>query len=233
MHEHVAQLRQTNRESVGSIFPLVEQFARRRLTWWPQLGIGYYPVEAGIAPYDQDYFDAFDCNGRTALGQALMRARCEFVERHYHGSLIDVGIGSGAFVELRCHLGQMTYGYDVNPVGIEWLEQRELLINPYLTSFDAMTLWDVLEHIPDFPPLLANVREWLFLSLPIFRDANHALRSKHFKPDEHCWHFTRHGLVFAMELCGFVLVSESTIETDLGREDIGTFAFRRMGDGRL
>jgi hypothetical protein len=33
--------------------------------------------------------------------------------------------------------------------------------------------------------------------------------------------------VVAMNLCGFALVSESIVETELGREDIGTFAFRR------
>jgi hypothetical protein len=79
----------------------------------------------------------------------------------------------------------------------------------------------------DFGLLLANCREWLFLSLPIFRDAEHVLRSKHFKPAEHCWHFTRDGLLFAMKSCGFTMVSESNVETELGREDIGTFAFRR------
>ena len=162
-----------------------------------------------------------------------MRARFNFVEQHYRGTLIDVGIGSGAFIELRHERRRTTYGYDVNPAGLRWLEQRALLVDPYLVSFDAMTLWDVLEHIPDFQSLLTNVREWLFLSLPIFRDAEHVLRSKHFKPEEHCWHFTREGLVFAMQLCGFGLVSESMIETELGREDIGTFAFRRNGDDRL
>jgi hypothetical protein len=231
MHEYVARLRQEDRRPAWPVFPLVEQYANGRLTWWPQLGIGYYPVEAGLAPYDQDYFDRFDRNARTDLGRALMRARVEFVERHYRGPLIDVGIGSGAFIELRRERRRTTYGYDVNPIGIEWLEQRMLLVDPYLVSFDAMTLWDVLEHIPDFQSLLANVRDWLFLSLPIFRDAEHALRSKHFRPDEHCWYFTRDGLVTAMNMCGFALVSESAVETDLGREDIGTFAFRRTGDG--
>jgi len=91
-----------------------------------------------------------------------------------------------------------------------------------------MTLWDVLEHIPNYQLLLANVREWLFVSLPIFRDAEHVLRSKHFRPTEHCWYFTRDGLVYAMKQCGFELVAESTFETDLGREDIGTFAFQRV-----
>ena len=72
----------------------------------------------------------------------------------------------------------------------------------------------MLEHIPDFQPLLANVREWVFVSLPIFRDAEHVLRSKHFRPEEHCWYFTRDGLVYAMKMCGFALVSESKVETE-------------------
>jgi len=227
MHEYAAHLRQDDRGPARAVLPLVGQFSRRCLTWWLQHGIGYYPVEAGHAPYDQDYFDSFDRNAQTELGRALMQARVNFVERHYRGTLIDVGIGSGAFVELRNQRGRSTYGYDVNPAGLAWLEQRMLLVDPHLVSFDAVTLWDVLEHIPDFQSLLANVREWVFLSLPIFRDAEHALRSKHFKPEEHYWFFSRDGLVFAMDLCGFALVSENTMETDLGREDIGTFAFRR------
>jgi Methyltransferase domain len=156
-----------------------------------------------------------------------MRARCEFVERHYRGSLIDVGIGSGAFIEMRGHRQRTTYGYDINPAGVKWLEERMLLVDPHLVSFGAMTLWDVLEHVADYRSLLRNVREWLFVSLPIFRDAAHVLRSKHFKPQEHFWYFTRDGLVYAMQQCGFLLVSDSSAETDLGREDIGMFAFKR------
>jgi hypothetical protein len=161
-----------------------------------------------------------------------MQARVDFVAQHYQGSLIDVGIGSGAFVDLRRHSRPMrpTFGYDVNPAGIEWLQQRRLFADPYAAPFEAATMWDVLEHMPDYPRLLANVREWLFLSLPIFRDARHVLGSKHFKPAEHCWYFTRDGLVFAMQQCGFALLSESTIETELGREDIGSFAFKRARD---
>jgi hypothetical protein len=209
-----------------AIYPLDALFSRRRLTWWPQIGIGWYPVEAGVEPYDQDYFDRFDRDAHTPMGRALMQARCDFVDRHYQGTLVDVGIGSGAFIERRSH-ERTTWGYDINPAGIKWLGERKLFVDPYRTPFDAMTLWDVLEHIPYYPPLLANVRKWLFISTPIFRDAEHVLRSKHFRPTEHCWYYTQPGLVYAMMLCGFRLVSESTFETELGREDIGTFAFRR------
>jgi Methyltransferase domain len=189
-------------------------------------------VEAGIEPYDQDYFDSFARNANSFLGQALMQARVDFVAEHYQGSLIDIGIGSGAFIEARRHTRPMrpTFGYDVNPAGVEWLQRRRLFADPYAAPFEAATMWDVLEHMPDYPTLLANVREWLFLSLPIFSDAAHVLRSKHYKPAEHCWYFTTEGLVIALAQCGFALVTGSMVETELGREDIGTFAFKRTRD---
>jgi len=186
MHEHVAQLRKDDRRSGRTVPSLVERFAEGRLTWWPELGLGYYPVTAGLEPYDRDYFDNFDRNARTPLGRNLMQARCDFVETHFSGTLIDVGIGSGSFIEARRYGKRQTYGYDVNPIALEWLDERSLLVDPHLVAVDAVTLWDVLEHIRDFQSLLANVRKWVFLSLPIFRDVEHVLRSKHFKPDEHC-----------------------------------------------
>ena len=206
---------------------MVEELSAGRLIWWPEVGVGYYPVDPAAVPYDQAYFDRFAHDADTELGRRLMAARCEFVERHFRGTLVDVGIGSGAFIDLRRRQARATFGYDINPAGLKWLEDRGLLFDPYAASFVAMTMWDVLEHIADFRPLLANCREWLFLSLPIFRDAEHVLASKHYRRDEHYWYFTRNGLVFALSACGFSLVSESNIETELGREDIGTFAFRR------
>src|SRR5262245_67433 len=195
MLHHVAQLRQTNGRSDGAIYGLVEKVESRCLTWFPELGLGYYPVESGTDPYNQDYFDRFHRDASTGLGKALMQARHNFVERHYRGSLIDVGIGCGAFIELRNSRRRVTYGYDVNPAGVEWLEQRKLLVDPYLVRFQAVTLWDVLEHIHDFQSLLINVDDWVFLSLPIFIDMHHALGSKHFIPAEHCCYFTRDGLI--------------------------------------
>ena len=206
-------------------FPLAAELAANRLTWWAEIGIGHYPVTAGIEPYDDEYFARFDRDAHTPLGRALMMARVDFVDQHYRGPLVDVGIGSGAFIEYRGE--RSTYGYDVNPTAIGWLEERRILFDPYRVPVQAVTLWDVLEHIPDYRPLLANVRKWLFVSLPIFRDAEHVLRSKHFRPQEHVWYFSRDGLIYAMKQCGFDLVSESNVETELGREDIGTFAFKR------
>lgn len=160
-----------------------------------------------------------------------MQARVDFVNRHFGGTVVDVGIGSGAFIDRRNAAGAgerpTTFGFDVNPVAVAWLEARSLWLDPYQVQVPAVTFWDVLEHIPDFGALLDRVRSWVFVSVPIFTSAQHVLRSKHFRKDEHVWYFTSEGLIRTFDDCSFDLAAMNTIETDLGREDIGTFAFRR------
>jgi hypothetical protein len=205
-----------------------EEIAHGRLRWWPQIGVGFYPVETGIRPYDRAYFDRLAQMAETDIGRALMRSRCALVDRHFDGMLVDVGSGCGAFIRERMKWRRPTAGWDVCTAALEWLEQRGLILDPWLKPIDAVSLWDVLEHIPDCRSLLDNVRQWVFLSLPIFRDAEHALSSKHYRTDEHYWYFTRDGLVTVMRMCGFDLVEENDEETRIGREDIGSFAFRRV-----
>jgi hypothetical protein len=184
-------------------------------------------VTAGAAPYDGAYFERYARQADTDIGRALMAARCDLVERYTRDALIDVGIGSGAFIEARQRRKRLTYGWDVNPVALAWLDARGLLLDPHVQPVQAVSLWDTLEHIEDFQSLLGNVIDLVFLSLPIFRDLKHVMRSKHFRPDEHCWYFTQSGLVSVMGMCGFEPVELSNVETRLGREDIGSFVFRR------
>ena len=182
-----------------------------------------------VSVYDEAYFDKYRHYGHTELGKKLNAARIAFVAQHYRiGLLCDIGIGSGSFIAARWDAKrQLTLGYDINPASIAWLRDRGLMIDPYLAKIPAFSLWDALEHIEDFSPILANCLQWLFLSLPIFRDREHAERSKHFRRDEHFWYFTANGLIFLMDQFGFDLVAQNDMETQLGREDIGTFAFRR------
>lgn len=199
--------------------------AKSKLEW--RDGIGWLdpvnPIE-----YGKDYFAEYQRRSATDIGRRINAFRIEFVDKYYTGGrLCDVGIGSGAFVKHRNLAGSMTYGWDINPRAVRWLQKRELLRNPYIEAFTALSFWDVIEHIPDYPALLRNIGSWLFVSLPIFADEHHALRSKHFKPGEHCWYFTEQGLIRAMQNCGFTLIDANRNETLLGREDIGTFVFKR------
>lgn len=204
---------------------LLASLSANRLTWLPDLGLGYYPVKD--SPYDGAYWDKYRAMDRTRIGDKLTAARLALV-RHYAGSvapaqIADIGIGGGRFVEeMGCH------GFDVNPEAVAWLAKHGRLIDPYHQPVEVATFWDSLEHIHDPSPLMANVRRFAFISCPIFDGPGHARRSKHYRPDEHCWYFTRRGLSTFMGELGFEMVVSNNMEQSAGREDIGTFVFRRV-----
>lgn len=197
---------------------------KRGLVWLPELGMGRYPVKRTGRPYDAEYFARYQQLADTPLGRDLTAARIRLVARHYTGPLVDVGIGAGQFVEARPN----TRGYDVNPAGVEWLLQRGVWAGLYDDRYPALTFWDSLEHIDRPDVAVGRAEKWVFVSVPIFSGAEHVVRSRHFRRDEHIWYWTHDGLVAWFEKQGFMLVEHNSIETQLGREGIGSFAFARV-----
>ena len=120
-------------------------------------------------------------------------------------------------------------GRDVNPKAKEWLGERKALwdLNKHPDVY-AMTFWDSLEHIVE-PGVLLACTQWAFISTPIYNSAEHCFHSKHYKPGEHLWYFTDWGLKRWMAGQGFALIDSNKMEESVGREDIGTYAFRRLG----
>ncbi|MCE1610305.1 class I SAM-dependent methyltransferase [Enterobacter ludwigii] len=193
------------------------------LVWLPELGMGRYPVPKD-RPYDADYFSRYQELADTELGRELTAARIRLVARHYTGPVLDVGIGAGQFVTARPE----TKGYDVNPAGVEWLKERGAWANLYRDRFPALTFWDSLEHIDRPDVAVARAEKWVFVSVPIFSGAEHVIRSRHFRRDEHIWYWTHDGLFNWFVEQGFELVEHNRLETDLGREGIGSYAFARV-----
>ena len=191
------------------------------LIWLPHLDAGFY--EVANEHYDDSYFDHYAALEHLPISDQIIDARLKLVERHTTGRLLDFGIGSGTFIRHRSE----TVGFDINEKSVAWLNERGLYVDPWATISHAVTFWDSIEHVRDFAPLLANIQEWVFISIPIFSDAQHVLRSKHFKPAEHYWYFTPHGLAQLMRDHGFLAIEVNHDETNLGREDIMSFAFKR------
>ena len=189
---------------------------------WSKIGVGYYPVQD--QPYDQEYWSRYRLMDATEMGSALTQARIAMVRRHWQGELIDVGIGGGRFVA-DC---SGAFGYDINPHAIEWLFTKHKYKTPYAGKVKCASMWDSIEHIDRFDELLNNVTDYVFMSTPIYEDANHVLRSKHFRKDEHFWYFTADGLIEVMKFLGFALIEANRIEETIGREDIGSFTFKRF-----
>ncbi len=199
------------------------QEVKQGLVWLPELGMGRYPVPKD-RPYDADYFSRYQELADTDLGRELTAARIRLVARHYTGPVLDVGIGAGQFVTARPE----TNGYDVNPAGIEWLKKRGVWANLYRDRYPALTFWDSLEHIDRPDVAVARAEKWVFVSVPIFTGAEHVIHSRHYRRDEHIWYWTHRGLVQWFEEQGFELVEHNELETMLGRDGIGSYAFCRI-----
>jgi len=192
------------------------------LIWWPEKGFGFHPQPP--MNYEGGYWKNYRKLDRTEMGEALTQARIELVSRYFNAAqVVDIGIGGGAFVEKAgCR------GYDVNPEAVKWLHEKDLFCSPYADSVDAVTCWDSLEHIDKPWKLLKHVKEWLFVSLPIFTGPDAIVSSKHYKPGEHIWYFTHGGLIKWAMVQGFWLVEHNNAETHLGREGIVSYAFKRL-----
>lgn len=191
------------------------------LLWSEELGQGFHTRPA--MTYDGDYFAHYQQLDATPMGAALTKARCDFVHSHYNGAeVVDIGIGGGRFVE---DFG--AYGFDVSGAAIQWLLNNQRFRNPYLVEVDAVTCWDSLEHIPEPEKLLAQVKSYLFVSMPIYDGLQDILQSKHYKPGEHLHYWTHTGFVLWASKNGFRLVGLNDTERELGREGIISYAFKR------
>ena len=188
------------------------------LLWSEENGMGWHPRPP--MSYEGPYFEHYRELDATDRGADLTQARVEMVRRHYSGrQVVDVGIGGGRFVtECDC------FGFDVNPEAVAWLKSVGRYHDPVAP---ALTFWDALEHIPSPERAVGDAGEWVFVSMPIYRDATDVVASKHYKPGEHLWYWTKDGLIRWFHRQGFFCVEVNHMESELGREGIMSFAFKR------
>lgn len=186
-------------------------------------GVAYQRDMTPSVSYGDAYFEKYRGYEDTEIGRAVNDARLALVARHYAGKLCDIGIGCGTFIKSRPD----TVGYDINKRAVQWLEMHGLLGK--LGKHIAYSMWDVLEHVPD--PIdylkLVPLHGFLFVSLPIFSDLYNIRASKHYRPGEHLYYFMHDGLLYWMNLHGFIPLEWNDDETRAGRDSIRSYAFKR------
>jgi hypothetical protein len=174
--------------------------------------------------YTGKYFANYQELDATPMGGLLTQARIDLVEKFYPvGVIVDIGIGGGRFVEDG---GAM--GYDVCEDAVKWLQDTGRFVDPYAAPVEAITCWDSLEHIPEPEKLLAQVKTWFFVALPLCESADEWMSSKHYKPGEHLHYWSLPGFIDWCEAQGFQVMEVNHAETELGREGITSFAFKRV-----
>lgn len=178
--------------------------------------------------YEGQYFEHYQKLDATPMGGLLTRARLELVGKYCKpNETVDIGIGGGRYV-----LESGGFGFDVCDDAIEWLRTADRYVDPYHRMWEgkvkAITCWDSLEHIPEPEKLLAHAKNWLFVSMPIYEGPEDATQSKHYKPGEHLHYWTLQGFISWCAEQGFECIEVNHAETELGREGITSFAFKRV-----
>lgn len=121
------------------------------------------------------------------------------------GSLLDIGAGTGEFGKYAKNQGWEVYGVEPNEnarnlSGKKGVSLKENIDDFYGEQFDVVTLWHVLEHLPNLEGSIKKIEELvkpggvLIIAVPNFRSFD----AKHYKSfwaaydvPRHLWHFSR------------------------------------------
>jgi SAM-dependent methyltransferase len=128
----------------------------------------YYPP--AYEPY-RDPEEQISARERKSIARALA-IQLDFIERYAprRGRLLDVGCATGGFLRLAQSRGWQASGIEPGEQAARIAQQRyglEVRIGTLESEaypaeqFDVITLWDVLEHLPNPKSALLRLRDWL------------------------------------------------------------------------
>jgi len=135
------------------------------------LGEFYKQLNAGQAAIVSNETDFY----REIYGSGL-----DAIERHVRpGRLLDLGCSSGFFLDLARVRGWETYGVELGLAEAELCKKKNHVLFTqdvekvdWKVKFDAITLWDVFEHLPhgkhrlDFLKKMLNPQGLIFIQSP-------------------------------------------------------------------
>ena len=145
------------------------------------------------------------------------------------GKLLDIGCGSGNFLSFMNKKNFNVFGVENNTTALEICAKKKLKVYSSLESlpnkaFDIISLWHVLEHLPQTEEVIAKIHDLLtskgvlIVAVPNFSSHDR----KHYKNNwaaldvpRHLWHFTPEGLEEMFSSAGFKLLKKSPLWLDV------------------
>ena len=168
--------------------------------------------------YDLSYYDKM-LRSYSGSAQLICERRWAWVAEAAPRTVLDYGAGIGWF-RAFAPPGVQVDTYDVMPTPQTGITR---------TTYDLLTLWDVLEHLSsltEIEALLLGARH-VAISIPILPSDQSWIGWKHFKPHEHLFYPTHEQLKALFASFGFDEVKRGQPECP-PREDIWNFLYRRV-----
>lgn len=198
------------------------------LSYCQEKGLAYQTKMRDSVKYDKNYFNKCLSYKNSDIAKKINSSRVKLVRKYITSPVLDIGIGSGEFIETY---GRNAFGYDINPEAVGYLKSRGIY-NGSLDMFQAITFWDALEHVINPEAYFRKIQPgtFVFVSIPIFKNLEEITESKHYRPNEHYYYFTKQGFIDWMSTYNFKLKELNKNEIDAGRESIQTFVFQKMDE---
>jgi len=121
------------------------------------------------------------------------------------GSVLDIGCGTGSFLETASKNNWNVFGVEPNPKAAEIARNKNIKVSESIKAyegqkFDVVTLWHVLEHIPNLKETISQLEALvkpggkLVIAVPNYNSYD-AKKYKQFwaayDVPRHLWHFSR------------------------------------------
>lgn len=197
----------------GEIFQLVHDDRYDMLVTQPQFSgnelMRYYNSEEYISHTDGKR-NLFERTYQFIKGFSLKRKvkLINSFSASKEKSLLDIGCGTGDFIKVAQKKGWQVLGIEPNERARALANQKtnncvldtDGLLGLKPQSFDAITLWHVLEHLPDFKEQIAICKKLLkpggrlVVAVPNFKsyDAKHYGKFwAAYDAPRHLWHFSK------------------------------------------
>lgn len=144
------------------------------------------------------------------------------------GSLLDIGAGTGEFLNVAKKNGWNVLGVEPNQKakenaikkGVPFAESTTILEN---NSFDVVTMWHVLEHVPDLDFQIKELKRLLkpngtiLIAVPNFKsyDAKHYGNYwAAYDVPRHLWHFSKTSIKLLFDKQGMKLIKVLPMKFD-------------------
>lgn len=194
------------------------------------------PLPADLAPYYQseDYISHTDSKkGILALCYQLVKQfstkkKFRLINR-YAGqkkSLLDIGAGTGDFLAAARKNGYDIAGVEPSKGARAKAQNKGILLMDHLEAsrrFQIITLWHVLEHIPDPEKEITKIKKLLeedgalFIALPNFRSYDAEYYKEYwagYDVPRHIWHFSKEAVKQLVQNHGMEIVETRPMPFD-------------------
>ncbi len=220
----------------GEIFSLLWDEKYKMLRTYPAPDAeklpAYYQSEDYISHTDSKrslFEKVYHLVKNYALKQKLKYILSENPEK---GKLLDIGAGTGDFLNVAKNDGWKVEGIEPNASarkrsaekGIPLREHSDAsFVEENISGYDVITMWHVLEHVPDLEMQLRQIKKilkdngTLFVAVPNFRsfDASHYGEFwAAYDVPRHLWHFSSETMTLLFEERGMKVIRKIPMKFD-------------------